>query len=582
MQVLTRYVHVLFWLFITSAGQIYLSGSVEARVWPKLCSSENSVLDALGRRLDRAETSRGWRAIYQEGATLRSRLVQMDPQQKISPDEKRALSCVISLMLESALYLSDEKIEGPLWAMRATGLLVTLSSLQLDALQSTEAKAWMKIVLTRAQRPIQPKKGKPSKLKLMQGWQRVEIPAQTKPFTLMMTLKASAWVDQCGLVGGCADTLSWTVYTQLDQATELYLPKAHYQATWSGPCVSASSEVDLTKSRLDKSRSASVALPVPPLRCRSLLTLIDGQSGDELTLSEQSDKLLLMIEGERLSLDQESIKISEGERVQVQLQGYQSAEGVAPAHGAPLTVKLKRCTVTLKPEITPRDATIEGPKRVFWGRPYTLKISRAGYTPLTRQLIAPQPAQCEGEEWSFQAELSREIRVVSTGADGLRLRLSQLKVSGLSHSADQPLYRPVGKYRVEASSQGLPPLLTTLSVPACEQSHCDDATLKLSFDPPVPPPVQTGDRLVWVGGSIAVAGLSVLALAYQSERRYDQDLSYVHPLNEIHQKTGQLYWTGWGILTTGVLTSLVGFAWPSLTSRPVASPPQIEGDRGKL
>lgn len=571
---LSRCLTLLFSLVI---GLLSLTAESEGRVWRVSCPDGEPVLKSLARRLTSAESSTAWRAIYQESETARERLTKRELS-TLAPKERQevidALSCALALSLETALFLSDERVEGALWAMRSMGLIVSLSSLKPEVLSSREAREWIAIATRRAQRSL---KRKRDRLKIFGRWRSVSIPPQDKPFQLSIRLQGKKWVEQCGLVEGCEAALEWRVYSQLGKTIELLIPEAEYELDWSGPCISVTHP--LVIERRGK-RKESIQLTPPPMKCRSVLRLQDEVTHEVIRSEDEQVEGVVGIWVNEVPQDlTQPISIPEGDRVRVQWTGYEVAEGIAPARGEPLTITMKRCKVSIKYFVEPKDANIEGPQQVYWGQSYPLKVSRPGYQGLSKTLLLDRPSQCQGETKEVSVELSRPIEVIGVNTEGLNVPMTQLKVGGLTRLPTDPLLRPMGRYLVEASAESYPDVRTTLYVPSCEASSCDPARLKVVFTDPPPPSPQTGDRLIWLGTGLTVAGLGMVALAYQSEGRVHDDRTYADPLSSIRSSQDGLYVGGWTTLTTGVVTGLLGLAWPALVSSSDADPSAERGRR---
>ena len=111
------------------------------------CQVKETQLLSLSSRLERAESPKAWQTIYQESLTALELIEKnyFSSNAKISVDvgstQARAqLLCVQELLFESSFFLSDDRVKGPLWSMRALGHAVILSSLSPTTLKRLETK----------------------------------------------------------------------------------------------------------------------------------------------------------------------------------------------------------------------------------------------------------------------------------------------------------------------------------------------------------------------------------------------------------------------------------------------------------
>ena len=115
-----------------------------AREFSVPCPQEFPVIYTLAKRLDQAENPRVWASIYRETQeTLQLLHTQRDTGSR-SDNSHHAndtqTACAHAIALESALYLSDDRLKGRLWAMRSVAHAVSLSSLRMDVLQTRRGR----------------------------------------------------------------------------------------------------------------------------------------------------------------------------------------------------------------------------------------------------------------------------------------------------------------------------------------------------------------------------------------------------------------------------------------------------------
>ena len=550
------------------------SAQAEART---RCAISSPKLSSLSKKLRYAESPKAWRRIYQETSTALSIIEpQYDQLRDIDHDARRRLraelTCAQELLLESAFYLSDDNVEGHLWSMRGIGHVVSLSSLNQRILRSVENKERLSLLLRRA-KPKAKRRGRSrratsSKQNRFGAWTSVYVSPQPKPYRLAVeSAHRGEWIKRCGLISGCDDALKWRVYTQRDTELSFKLPAGDYRLSWSGACAQHAED------RSIKFAPEPTELNAPSMKCYSVISLVDSVTRSPVEQNDTDPTVAPQIKV--LSVDPSSLRDTagrvsaiEGSELLVTLRGYQDAKVTVGALGEPLNVKLKRCPVQLTVKALPLDAKVKAPKRVYWGRPYTVEVSRTGYHAISRSVTAPRPINCDQAPPHIEeVMLPREIEVSAIDPKGLRVKLNMLQVSGLSITPSaKKLYRPEGLYKVEAETEGYPRLSSRLKVSPCTSERCEKSQLQLKFEPPPTPPTRTATRLKWIGNGMLLTSLSLFSFNTFNDRERHLNGSFVDDLALTQQRMTSLNSWSLGLLIGGGITTLLGYAWPALTS----------------
>ena len=558
--------------FFTFGGGGHIASSW-ARAFKVPCAKSFPVIYTLAQRLDQAESPRSWERVYAEVQEVLKILHSQRDVKQLNNDDQ--LACVHALALESALYLSDDPIKGRLWAMHSIGHAVSLSSLKPQALKTRKGRQWLKLALRRVKRASRHATRSSSKPKIgthapriqFGDWRLVTVSAQEKPYQLSLELSDhEGWSVHCGLIKGCQEPLRWRVYHHRGKALQFLIPAARYLTHWSGPCAQTQKAIDIGEEKAQSGRLNSVELKAPSLQCYSSVKLIDQESDEQIELAESLTRGLLTFESDQGALSASVTQargLPEGRSVKVSLSGYKVVNIDVPALGAPLELKLERCSRQIRFKVSPSDAQIEGPAQVVWGVSARFRISRPGYLNLNRSISLDRPKRCNLSVHHEFAELSRAVNVTAYNSEGLDTKLNELLIGGVPQDQSQ-VVRPVGNYRVEARAAHHQDLITTLKVPRCDASSCAPVKLELNLKPPPPPSPSTALRLSWLGGGASIAGLSLLGFAYQSQRHYDRHLNYTHDLNATRSRVRTLYGWGWGVLASGLVTTSLGWIWPAL------------------
>ena len=533
------------------------------------CQVKETQLLSLSNRLERAESPKAWQAIYQESLTalelIEKNYFSTNAKTSVGSTQTRAqLLCVQELLFESSFFLSDDRVKGALWSMRALGHAVSLSSLSPTTLRRLETKDRLRLLLKRINRR---KKGERKIQKSFKfgKHQTVFIPAQSKPYHLQLSIKEQAsWLKRCGLFEGCKDASIWNIYTKVGSELSIYLPISDYKLEWSGACVQHNNELAI--SSLQKSKAA---IKVPKLACFSEIELIDELSQEVISLFEQpaTERPQVKVNGVILTDYTAPLKALENSEISVKYTGYKAKKTTIPTQGKKLKLFLKRCAVNLLFKTQPTDLEIEGPKRVYWGQSYTINFKRNGYLPLTKSIIVTKPKNCSNPKHTVDVMLTRQVEIKAYDPEGLKVKLSKLKVGGLSvNSQESTFRRPEGHYQVIAQTQDYPQLIGQLHVPPCEYSRCEQAFLNLYFQNPPPPPMTTKTQFKWIGTSLLSAGLGLFVYNVSANHYRDQELNYSTPLNPIQEQLS--YVNSWSIalVSSGLFTIALGYAWPYLTS----------------
>ena len=163
--------------------------------------------------------------------------------------------------------------------------------------------------------------------------------------------------------------------------------------------------------------------------------------------------------------------------------------------------------------------------------------------------------------------LPREIEVSAIDPKGLRVKLNMLQVSGLSITPSaKKFYRPEGLYKVEAETEDYPRLISRLEVSPCTSERCEKSQLQLKFEPAPTPPTRTATRLKWIGNGMLLTSLSLFSFNTLNDRERHRNGSYVDDLGLTQQRMTSLNRWSLGLLIGGGITTLLGYAWPALTS----------------
>ncbi len=551
------------------------------------CQVKEARLASLSRRLENAESPKLWKQIYDESqATLEliERKVFAGQAQSTATlaQSRPKILCAQELLLESAFFLSDNRIEGVLWAMRALGHAVSISSLSQQVLKHPEMKDRLRLLLKRANR------GKKAQRKIKRPFQlakhqTVFVPAQSKPYELSIKLSQkqhSEWVKRCGLFEACQSASHWKIYPQLGSELSFSLPGADYELIWGGACAQHQNEL-----KLSAYKGISKELSAPELTCYSLVELHDELSQESLPLPQDiNSKELpsLTINKGKLKRISSNLGASEGSELSINYQGYTPQTVQVPMQGQKLNIKLKRCAINLEFKLNPSDLSIEGPKRVYWGQPYSLEFSRTGYIPLSKSITVPKPQSCEAaSKHLVDVKLSRQVEVKAYDPQNLKVKLSYLKVGGLSLNAQIPhLRRPEGRYQVIAKTQDYPQLTSQLYVPACQGERCDQAQLNLYFQEPPPPPMSTPTRLKWIGSTLLSTGIGLFIYNLSANDTRDT-LNYSTPQSPIKERMSGINRWSIALASSGLFTVALGYAWPYLSSNQSQETTLINTEKAK-
>ena len=370
------------------------------------CQTKEAQLLSLSKRLERAESPKLWQSIYQESTTALELIENKhfngdskdDPKTVSSSNQIRTqLLCVQELLFESAFFLSDNRVKGALWSMRALGHAVSLSSLSQAIFTHPETKDRLRLLLKRVNRRTKVER-KIKKAFKFGKHKTIFIPTQTKPYRLQLSIKQETeWLKCCGLFEGCKDAIQWKVYSQLGSELSFNLPAADYKLQWSGACVQHSNELSV-----NPRRNHTNEVEIPKMYCFSEIELLDELSQELIPFFDlPADKRpQITIDGVVLADQSKHLKAPENSKISVSYQGYKDQTTTVPMQGAKLKLLLKRCALSLVFQTQPKDLKISGPKRVYWGQPYTLKFERNGYMPLSKNIIVDKPESCSDAKFS--------------------------------------------------------------------------------------------------------------------------------------------------------------------------------------
>lgn len=532
------------------------------------CTVESPTLSILSKRLYRAESPKSWRIIYKETSDalrlLESKLSQSD---QTSNQIRAQLLCAQELLLESAYFLSDERQEGRLWAMKSIGHAVSLSSLTTDLLNTPSQKDRLRLLLKRINRRSRSEKKIKQSFKLGR-FVTTLVSAQSKPYQLhLSTLHKSLWLKRCGLLKGCDEATNWRVYPHRGMPLSIKLPISDYQAVWSGACASAKTELSLSRKRIDSNE-----LLTPKMSCLSSIHLVDKLTDESLSISEidaEAHPLFKLTDThQELVRENNIVKASENAEIVVYYPGYQPKTITVPKLGKPLRISLMRCVVPLDIETNPKDVTIRAPKKVYWGRSYQLLFKHKGYVSVKKTIIAPKPKNCsDSTPYFVNVKLPREVHIQAYDPLGLEVKLSSIQIGGLPLRKGQTkLQRPEGLYKVVAQTDQYPQISSTLQVPRCDTDLCTPIDLQLYFQAPPPPFISTSTQLKWLGVGAISAGLSLTLYNLNTHQYRSKQLTYASDLGSIQSRMSEVSRWSIGLLIGGLTTSVVGYAWPALTS----------------
>ena len=291
--------------------------------------------------------------------------------------------------------------------MRSLGHAVSLSSLSQAIFTHPETKDRLRLLVKRVNRRTKVER-KIKKAFKFGKHKTIFIPTQTKPYRLQLSIKQEAeWLKRCGLFEGCKAS-QWKVYPQLGSELSFKLPAADYKLQWSGACVQHSNELSINPRRNQTSE-----VEVPKMYCFSEIELLDELSQELIPFFDlPADKRpQITIDGVALTDQSQHLKAPENSKISVSYQGYKDQTTTVPMQGAKLKLLLKRCALSLVFQTQPTDLKISGPKRVYWGQPYTLNFERNGYMPLSKSIIVDKPESCSDAKHSVDVKLSRQVEV---------------------------------------------------------------------------------------------------------------------------------------------------------------------------
>ena len=219
------------------------------------------------------------------------------------------------------LLLSDDRVEGRLWSMRALGHAVSISSLTQHLLTSLDNRERLKLLLKRVNKKPSRRTKKIVPFSYLGKLQSVYVSAQAKPYNLSLNLvNQEAWLKRCGLLEGCATATDWYVYSQRNNELNFQLPSSKYQAQWSGPCVDQETEFTVKKS------STPLELSSPPMFCLSEVSLLDSVTKEKLDLTQIKDtEIELSSQGNKADIVRKGdlLKVPEGSKIHLKLSGYE-------------------------------------------------------------------------------------------------------------------------------------------------------------------------------------------------------------------------------------------------------------------
>jgi hypothetical protein len=548
-------------LFFTILMQFVCCQNAIART---RCTVESPTLSILSKRLYRAESPKVWRLIYKETSdALRLLEVKFSQSDQTSSQIRAQLLCAQELLLESAYFLSDDRQEGRLWAMKSIGHAVSLSSLTTDLLNTPSQKDRLRLLLKRVNRKSRSEKKSKASFKLGR-FVTTFVSAQSKPYQLhLSTRHKSLWLKRCGLLKGCDKAIEWRVYPHRGMALSIKLPISDYQAIWSGACVNAETALSLSKKRTDSNE-----LVTPKMSCLSSIHLIDKLTNESLSNSSSHTLFKLTDLDRELVREDNVVKAFEGSELVVDYPGYQPMTVIVPKLGKPLRISLMRCVVPLDIETSPKDVTISAPKKVYWGRSYQLLFTHKGYVSIKKTIIAPKPKNCsDSSPYFVNVKLPREIHIQAYDPLGLEVKLSSIQIGGLPLSKGQTkLQRPEGLYKVVAQTDQYPQITSTVTVPRCDTDLCGPIDLQLYFQAPPPPFISTSTQLKWLGFGVISAGLSLTLYSLSTHQYRSEQLTYAANLGSIQNRMSEMSRWSIGLLIGGLTTSVIGYAWPALTS----------------
>jgi hypothetical protein len=366
------------------------------------------------------------------------------------------------------------------------------------------------------------------------------------------------WPNRCGLSLECQKPFAFSFKLQANQTLVLPIMPGKYELSLSGNCV-------ITPIIQSHEFPSTQLFELPPMHCQSIIEVRDDIS--QQLLEE------IWVNGERSSGSLEAIESSE---LEIKHPAYQATKIKAPDDGSKLTLSLKRCELSVKWLVNPKDAEINAPSKMPWGVIQTYQVSRPGYLSQKTEFSLAQPKACE-EQVIQEVELSRAFEIEAFDQNHQRvsqyaLRLGSLPMltieKGSNESVEQkqaiPLQRRVGKYPFEAISQQYQSIYGELSIPPCDQKLCANPKLSLLFMPKEEPRIDTLTTVKLSALLTTTLGLIMGGFAYGNYSDYKDHLrqsTYEASKDQLTQIDQQKN-ISLALVGVGLSTLAASYVWP--------------------
>ncbi len=349
----------------------------------------------------------------------------------------------------------------------------------------------------------------------------LEIQA-VKPFDLQIALPSDLqkeWPNRCGLSLECQKPLAWQFKLKANQKLILPIKPGKYELNFSGNCVQ-------TPIVQNYEFPSTQLFELPNMTCQSKIEVSDDLSQtilDEIWVN--GEKKL----GDLVGLENTELDLSHP--------AYQSISKIkVPSDGSDLKITLKRCELYIDWHIIPKDAVLNGPKKLAWGVEQEYEVSRQGYITQKPKITLAQPRSCDQKEYQ-EIELSRAFQVEAMNEDQqivnqYALKIGQIPVISLEKQINQenaqkqitPLQKRVGTYSFEAVSPLYEPVYGSFSIRPCDQQVCPVPKLSLQFIPKEHRQLDALDAVKLTGVISTTLGLIIGAFAYQNYQDYNDNL----------------------------------------------------------
>lgn len=484
--------------------------------------AEAPAVVALADRLARSDDPDAWRSLMPaaaEAATVDS----------LSPADR---ACAAYVAGSAAFFLSADRGAGRPYAVAAVAHFARAEAIAPDAMGARQPRSRM----TTAWQRLGP----------APGWLRARTPL---PFAIpggppgtvrLGPADPAAWAGECP-GDGCAVAIE---VPRGAAGASVSLRPGWYRIEHVGRCGTSEAVAELRGG----------VLPVPePAVCTARVEVSDGGAA--------IDGFTLTVDGAAVEPAAAPVAVP----MRIEAPGYVPRTVKAPDAGGPLPVALDRCPVTLDVHTRPADARVEGAGPGPWGE-RTVRATAPGHGPVERTVDVPPPEGCQGRH-RITLELPRPVSVVGTDHGGRAVSIARLVVQGETVDA-VGLYRPPGRYGLQAMHPTLGVATTKFEVTPCDGAECGPVRVDVRFPPPPETGPGAGPTVAYVTGGVLL-GLSGLAgiSAWRTHgdiQNYESKANDRVPLRDLVDERDSAARAADVLLVTGGVALLTGWLWSRL------------------